>query len=351
MPADWSGPSEESKQDWFEEWQKGEEQRQKQHEEIVARKLDKQRKKMEAKIPNTLVVILALIRRLAASIDKMETENKDADVIIDEWVGMEENETEFFEKIYQRNVKLNSLRRELEIEMKEYRMLYKRLKTFDPKKGEEAERIYRHLKKKTTQSQEKERSDLGGCEVQDQKVKDKPRRQHEVEDIVKEEIRCQAEDREKAYDKFSRQVEEIEKVNEEHRCQEAKQRKEAKYRVQQEEQMRMNRPSSPEQTSMPDVIMTNEPITEVDNATVKVAYQDNTPEPYGADDEYGNDEEVILLQCRLIHGHHPEVKGELWDIAEGWHVCCYCGNTLTVFECPKYEQCGLRACENCRKDH
>lgn len=317
----------------------------------MAKNSERRRKKLDAKIPNALVIVLALIHRLAASIDKMEAENKAADVVIEEWVGVEENERDVFEKIYQRNVKLNSLRRELEVEMKEYRMLYKRLKTFDPKKGAEAEQIYRQLQKKTTQSREKEGKNLGGYDVQEQRAKDECQRQHQGEEIVKEDIRCQAEDRQELNEEYSRQYEEMDKINEEPDCQKTKQRKGVKPSVQREEQTMMKRSSSPEQTSMPEGTTTTKPVPEVDNSVDKAAYQDDTLEPDGADGEYETDDEIILIQCRLIHAQHPEVKSELWDIAEGWHVCCYCGNTLTVFECPKHEQCGLRACEGCRMAH
>ncbi len=344
------GSSEEPKQDWYQEWQKREEEKDNQYEEYVAQSLEKQRKKMDAKIPDALVVTLALIRRLVASIDKIEAENKAADAVIEEWVGMDEKEGEFFEKIYHRNIKLNSRRRELETEMKRYRRLYKRLKTIDPEQGAEAEQIYRRLQKTTT-SRGKEGKDLGGDDVQDQKAKDERNCQHEGKNTVKEEVRCQAEDSEKANKEYTRQFEAIEKLNEEHLRQKAKECKEVKRRIRKEEQMRMQKSSSAEQISMPDATTTTKPATKVAIPADRAAYHNDTSARDGANGDTEPDEELILLQNRLDHALHSEVKSELWDIAVGTHVCCFCGNTLTVFECPRYEQCGLRACEGCRKDH
>ncbi len=336
-------------QDWFGNWRREEEQKHRQHEEHVAQKLEKQRRKLEAELPNKLINTLGLILRLVASIDKMEAETEAADTVIEEWAGMDEKEENFFEEVYKRNITLNSLRRDLESETKRYRTLYKKLKTFDPKQGAEAEQIYRRLQKNTAIRCEKKGKDSDSYEVQDRKAQDERRRQEEVENNVDEAIHCQAKDGAKASEKLSRAVEGQEKANEKHHRQEAIIRKEVKRRALHEKQMRTKRSSSPSQTFIPDLTTPKAPTdSNTFTSTEPTTHQPDTLEPDKADTAYDTDEEIILLQCRRLHARHRDVKGDFWDIAEGEHVCCFCGNVLIVFECPLYERCGLRACEGCR---
>lgn len=336
-------------QNWFGNWRREEEQRHRQHEERVAQKLEKQRRKLEAELPNNLINTLGLILRLVASIDKMEAENEAADTVIEEWAGMDEKEENFFEEVYKRNITLNSLRRDLESETKRYRTLYKKLKTFDAKQGAEAEQIYRRLQKNTAKRSEKKGKDSDSHDVQDQHAQNERRRQEKVGDKVDEGILSQAEDRAKARTEHSREVEEKEKANEKHHRQEAMLRKEAKRCALHEKQTRTKRSSLPPQTfihtsTTPKAPTDSNPSTSTEPATP----QPDIPEAHELNDNSDTDEEIILLQCRRLHARHRDAKGDFWDIAEGEHVCCFCGNILIVFECPLFERCGLRACEGCR---
>ena len=340
-PEDWSGLFQESKQDWYEDWQKREEQRDKNIAELRAQISEEKKRKVEAKIPITLAITLAAILRLGASIDKMEAENKAADVIIEDWIGMDEKEGEFFDEVYQRNVTLNTLRRTLESEMKNYRKLYKRLKKFVPEQGAEAEQIYWRLQKKTARDWAKgEQSE--GCDDQELKAREEHRLQHEKKKMAKEGYNHQAEERTKANKEYRRQAEEKERASEEHRHLEVRHRQEAKRGTHDEEQIKKERSSSSEQIYTSQAISSSRPAAESDDSPKNQAYQGDKS------DHNETDDEVILIQSQLNHAQHLEVKNEFWEIAEGSHVCCFCNNFSTVFECPKYEQCGLRACERCR---
>lgn len=332
-PDDWSAPYEEPKQDWYEQWQKQEEIRNKQFQELMAKKLEQRRKEVEAKVPSALAATVQTILFLNDAINGMEKESEVADAMIEKWVDMDVREADFFDEVYQRNIRLNKFRRELEINMQKYEKLSKKLKTFDCEQGGKADRIYKKLQKMTIKRRESMEHNSQGVGHQDHKGKE----QHNYQDEEKE--------RDQVNEEYLRRAEE------EYHRQKAKQREEARRRAQQEELMKYESSSSLDKAFISNPEDSPKEPTGSDSVTDEGVVENDDSKPEEADDGDEADEEIILFQSRLIHNQHLSVHSELWDIAEGWHVCCFCGNTSTLFECPKFEQCSLRACEHCRTTH
>lgn len=141
-------PFTEPDQDWFEKWM--EEQRIIEAEKLKAKvkRRELQRKKRIGEIRVVLADILCSLAQLENDICKAEEEKRAADAIIMSW--RVDNGTEIFEEVFERNVMLSKLKRELESKIKEYRRLCSELKKLDIMQGEEVERAF--SKKQKTKS-------------------------------------------------------------------------------------------------------------------------------------------------------------------------------------------------------
>ena len=132
--------------------EKNDESAQQSEAERKAAKQEKRKRRLATELPQKLAGVLHTILQLDTAIETSEKERKEADDTI-ETRSIEDGEP-FWNTVFERNVKLNNLKKERDNAMHEYRKFYRVLRKVDTKQGEEAREIYRALRKDTIVAKE-----------------------------------------------------------------------------------------------------------------------------------------------------------------------------------------------------
>lgn len=320
-----------------------------------------------------MAATLRKILRLRDMIAELKLENKTAETIIENWdaESMNKAEVDFFEEIYRRNLRLNMLGKDLEAAMTKYQKLSNVIKFWDPEQAAEAEQIYRKLQKTATTTEE------SGTSEEDQRP---------VGNIDELNSLFQSE---KANQRWTFMENDTEEEDEEEDLTTSTPKQPSSELNQELPNDGWDTSFKEEPSSIPnaeaktddweaafyeDRSTTLEPEASTDDGDTAfkeetsstsdsepptdgwdTAFRDDSYDGdssdvfYDAEPDHDSDEEIILFQSRLVHDQHPEVQNEFWDIVEGSHMCGFCAQVLTVFQCPKFELCGMRVCEDCRR--
>ena len=288
----WSEKPQTCECNWDEESAQQEAQR-KQSEEIrKAAKRKKRKKQLATELPEKLSVTLHTILQLDAAIHASEKEREEANETI-ETKSVEDGEP-FWDAVFERNVKLNALRKERDNAMHEYRKFYRVLKKIDPKRGEEARKIYKALRKETSGAEEAVQPDLSdaGVEVEEATRNHSDQRDHHVN----------------------------------------------------------NHSSHPTEHQQKSKSFCSSPALDMDQAPdeQEEVFDSQTHVHDPNINSEPNEEEIIFIAARKLHAAHDRVQSEFWSIADGDNVCTYCGKICAVLQCPLWDECGLYACEHCK---
>ena len=318
---DWSDPYVPPTEDYWDQWAREEAEEKKAKDERKANKHEKRRKRMVAELPQRLAEALAAILQVDSAIEKADLEQRAAVDTAENMIA-EKQGGPFWHHVFESNVKLNTLKRQRDNCVNMYKKLYRDLKKLDRKKSEEARETYKELRKRATKKEDKLISDsedsdepyerAGMCQEERSQGKDDnpedPIPQRQNQEFNWEEV---LEDLQSYHDAHQRSSNTA--FSETHRAD----------------------PRDCPQTE--------------DESTLSQASKE-TDRSAGDEDE-DEDEEFVVYKTRMAHESHEEVQAEFWNIADGDNVCCYCGNTCVVMQCPKFEECGLYACEHCKSSH
>ncbi len=267
-------------------------QQQRDNEETLRNQRHERRKRrLLDELTGKLADALSTIVHLDAEIEALKVEREAADVTVEQ-SRTYDDETAFWKSIFERNIKINHLSKQREGTLGEYRRFYRTLRQLDPKQAQEAKEIYDELRK-TTEKGEGKRTN-------------QPKAHDHVPETVKEELTRSGDsnDQDSVHGSYEK-----------------------------EEDHTFIPPS---------------PSKAIKRSSAKVQdWLDNKVDLVDPD----SDEEVLLYPTRLIHKSHREVQSEFWTIMDGNHMCSYCGDICPVMQCPRWEQCGLLACGNCKNSY
>lgn len=307
-------------------------------------------------------------------IAELELENRNAEAVIENWDAdrMSKIEVDFFEEMYRRNLRLNMLCKELEAVMLKYQKLCNIIKIWDPEQATEAEQIYDRLQKTAASA------DKNGPSEGDQR---------ETQDIDELDPRYHSEKANQRKEFMEEDPEEDSEEDEDSTSPAPKQATSKSNPQLPTDERDTSFKAEPSSTPKPEIpsdhwdtafnkgtSTTIEPEAPIeywdfaykeersstsnseaptdgwDSAFKDESYDDDSSDVfYDAEVEHDSDEEILLFQSRLVHDQHADVRNEFWEIAEASHMCGFCAQVLTVFQCPKYELCGMRVCEDCRR--
>lgn len=338
---EWSGPYTWSGKDkWAEPTQQDGERKQAE-EERKAAKHEKRKRQMLFELPQQLAVALSTILQLDAAIEQAEVDKKAADDFIERMDIMIDDEGPFWETIYERNIKLNTLRREHATTMNEYRKLYRILKKLDPKQGEEAREIYKGLKKQ--RGKEEGPFQTNSAKHHDQGQTGDGQTCHQAPEYHQENIHRHPEKVQPKKETTTLPSDPFSPFSDTFTSATAMDGS-ADHEWLPSTHTHANADSdhlSPLKQTFPSIHTMD---GSVDDQGLPSAHTCSE----AADDDFPTDDEIILFEIRKIHARHKDIQGEFWDISPETDICCYCGNTSTVMLCPHWEVCGLRACEYCK---
>ncbi|KAL6720373.1 hypothetical protein ACLMJK_002294 [Lecanora helva] len=276
---DWSRPYVPPAEDPWVSWARQDEEDRKAKEEQKAARRERRKKQQIHELTLRLSDILAEILKLDSGLDELEKEcAEDALEEMNLPMDEDENESDSWDSIFQRNVVLNSLKKERDLEVSEWKRLYHQLQKLHPEKSKEAKEAYKALRKRASKNKRESESE-------------------EPHNAVE---------------------------------------------IRQEQQATASGLQDPSNDH------TNHLNTEDEETPENYPNFDPDQPSDNADNAGDENDEIILYQMRQLHASHKEVQAEFWDIANADDICCYCGNTCAVMQCPRYEECGLSACEHCK---
>lgn len=286
-----------------------EEKRKQDDEKRKVEEREKRDKDLVVELPKKLDLALNKVVLLQLDIERLEAEKEAAEITIAQTDGGMDSDEDpnFWETVFTRNVQHNTLKRSLVKDLETYKKLCHALKKLDPEKAEEAEENLRRTRKKSSKAKRGSppglRTDQGELHIWTTEFSPRLDREsgkhQETKTSPPEGLNPQAE---------------VHSTGDNER-----------------NSFEMPFQAPPECESF-----AQDPESDADLSGCQ------------EDGDYDVDHEARHHRRQMNHAWHDNVDAEFWEISGGEHECCYCGKISTVLQCPKWETCGLRACQHCR---
>ena len=336
-------PYTEPPQDWYKNWMEDEKKRKKEDERREAARRAAQD---QLKILGTSKRLCELLLELT----QLESLIKEAKVLSAEYNAALKNASSLddiaVEEILEINVTLNTLRRERETRVNEYRSLCKKLKKLDENEWQQAkDRLRDWLVKENKINSERQaqhsKTSQGATHPSAQQYTGNkatsPTRAQYSSSAQKRKFDPAAKPfvprTEYADDSFSSSDHWNGCTKEDEQCKYEEETSDGAYELYDAQDNFSN--SGPA-------------FSDADRDTSVSGYSSDHGGSKSADDgcnpAYKNDNE----RCRAKHVKHRDVEGEFWDFAPGIDRCCLCGRECTGLQCPEFETCGFLACQFCK---